>query len=57
MRIFNWKARRVGDAITVIGKDSGGAAVKVAGITKIEPRANRIFATDRHGNEHEMVLA
>lgn len=56
MRIFNWSARRAGGRITVSGKDSGGSAAKIVGVDRIEPRGNRVFAIDRDGDEHELVL-
>ncbi len=56
MRIFSWTARRAGGHITISGKDSGGASVKIAGVGRIAPRGDRIFATDRDGDEHELVV-
>ncbi|WP_164521253.1 hypothetical protein [Sphingomonas sp. ABOLF] len=56
MRIFEWKARRVGAAITVTGKDSGGDAVKLAGVRSVEPRDGRVVAIDGTLEQHELVL-
>lgn len=57
MRIFNWTARRAGGRITATGQDSGGASAKIVGIDKLYPRSGRIFAIDKDGEEHELVLA
>lgn len=57
MRVFDWKARRVGAAITISGKDSGGDAVKLAGVRSIEPRGEGVVAIDGNGEAHNLVLA
>jgi len=56
MRIFSWKARRAGGRITITGEDNGGARAKIVGVDVISPHGNRVFATDKNGEEHELVL-
>lgn len=57
MRIFSWKARRAGGRITITGTDSAGAGAKIVGVDVIAPRRDRVFAIDKDGEEHELVLA
>lgn len=57
MRLFDWKARRAGGRITISGKDSGGASAKIVGVEAITSRSGRVFATDKDGEEHDLVLA
>jgi hypothetical protein len=56
MRMFSWKARRAGGRITITGKDSGGETAKIVGVDRIEPINGRIMATDKLGDQHELVL-
>lgn len=36
--IYNWKARRAGGRITIVGKDEFGGDMKIVGVDYIEPR-------------------
>jgi hypothetical protein len=57
MKLHDWNAKRAGGRITAYGKDELGGSSKIVGIDKIEPREGRVFATDKDGREHELVLA
>lgn len=54
MLLYDWKARRAGGRITIYGKAAGGDAARIVGVDVIEPRAGRIVAVDKDGEEHEL---
>lgn len=53
----NWRARRAGGRITVVGTEADERPGKIVGVDVIEPRGGRIIATDKHGTEHELLTA
>lgn len=52
----NWKARRAGGRITVVGSEIDGSPGKIVGVDVIEPRGGKIIATDKDGTDHELTL-
>lgn len=53
----NWKARRAGGRITIVGTDDTDHPSKIVGVDVIEPRDGKIIAIDRNGEEFELAAA
>lgn len=59
-RVKDWKARRAGGRITIIGTDAdpdGGGPIKIVGVDLIEAgeAGKPPIATDRSGERYELV--
>lgn len=54
----NWKAKRAGGRITIYGTNaSTGFKTKIVGVDAIEPINGKILATDKHGEQFELLAA
>lgn len=56
MRLFGWSVKAMKTGFTANGVDHDGATAKITGIVSLEPRGRQVFATDKKGEEHELVL-
>lgn len=62
MHLTNWKARRAGGRITIVGFDLEGEPAKIVGVDFIQPRKadgnhhHTIEAVDKNGDTHLLQI-
>jgi hypothetical protein len=56
MTLSNWKARRAGGRITVVGKNEQGEDAKIVGVDYVEPAAGGgCKAVDKDNRVHTLL--